>query len=150
MLVTEWCNEYMSVAKSLPRAEFFDKDGVMKDIRTIFQVYSALQDKVQVSWWIFPNTCSENVCSFYDFVFPFCFSPVCLCFQAVCAEVEQSERVKEKIQEDVNKLKQQIALRKRKTAEEERSTCLFFWDPVNWNCVIKFQMCAGLKLALDQ
>uniref|UniRef100_A0A7N8YD76 Abraxas 2, BRISC complex subunit n=2 Tax=Mastacembelus armatus TaxID=205130 RepID=A0A7N8YD76_9TELE len=67
-------------------AEFFDKDGVMKDIRTIFQVYSALQDKVQ----------------------------------AVCGEVEQSEREKEKIQEDMNKLKQQIALRKRKTAEEER------------------------------
>ncbi|XP_011601526.2 BRISC complex subunit Abraxas 2 isoform X2 [Takifugu rubripes] len=67
-------------------AEFFDKNGVMKDIRTIFQVYSALQDKVQ----------------------------------AVCGEVEQSERMKEKIQEDVNKLKQQIALRKHKTAEEER------------------------------
>ncbi|XP_037535755.1 BRISC complex subunit Abraxas 2 [Nematolebias whitei] len=67
-------------------AEFFDKDGVMKDIRTIFQVYSALQDKVQ----------------------------------AVCGEVEQSERIKEKIQEDVNKLKQQMALRKRMAAEEER------------------------------
>ncbi|XP_031734279.1 BRISC complex subunit Abraxas 2 isoform X1 [Anarrhichthys ocellatus] len=67
-------------------AEFFDKDGVMKDIRTIYQVYSALQDKLQ----------------------------------AVCGEVEQSERVKEKIQEDVDKLKQEIALRKRKMAEDER------------------------------
>lgn len=39
----------------------------------------------------------------------------------MCGEVEQSERAKERIQEDVNKLKQQIALRKRKAAEEERS-----------------------------
>lgn len=38
--------------------------------------------------------------------------------------MEQSERMKEKIQEDVNKLKQQIALRKHKTAEEERSMYL--------------------------
>lgn len=44
----------------------------------------------------------------------------------MCAEVEQSERVKEKIQEDVNKLKQQITLRKHKTAEEERSKYLFW------------------------
>ena len=41
--------------------------------------------------------------------------------QAVCGEVDKSERVKEKVQEDVNKLKQQITLRKRKTADEERS-----------------------------
>ena len=36
--------------------------------------------------------------------------------QAVCGEVEQSERIK------VNEIKQQIDLMKRKTAEEEKST----------------------------
>lgn len=60
--------------------------------------------------------------SAYSLDILFCVPFLCFSyFQAVCGEVEQSERVKEKIQEDVNKLKQQIALRKRKTAEEERS-----------------------------
>lgn len=68
---------------------------------------------------------SVNICSKMSVdVFPFPVSD--LFFQAVCGEVEQSERMKERIQEDVNNLKQQIALRKQKTAEEERSMHLFW------------------------
>ena len=64
----------------------------------------------------------------------------------MCGEVEQSERVKEKIQEDVNKLKEQIALRKRKTAEEERGTYLFW---ILWTGNMAFNLTLKFEIQID-
>lgn len=100
----------------------------MKDIRTIFQVYSALQDKVQVSF----------VVNVLDFCLLLEVNVVSTLFshpQAVCGEVEQSERVREKLQDEVNKLKQQIALRKRIAAEEERSMYLLWVLKTRCSCI---------------